>query len=93
MSSQPGNTRLSQLSRLIAALEEALSSGDPAIINTELAAAKSELEADPKFGDLTLFMSFVNWAELEGEPGAQTLLGVLKALAQQWHGLSFLGAL
>lgn len=86
-------SRISQLNRLVAVLEEALGSSDPAAIAAELAAAKTELEADPKFSDLTLFMSFTNWAELEGEAGAQTLLGVLKALAQQWHGVSFLGAL
>lgn len=84
-------SRISQLNRLVAALEEALGSGDPAIIDSELAAAKSELEADPTFSDLTLFMSFANWAELEGETGAAVLAGVLSALKQQLHGLVFLG--
>lgn len=91
-------SRLSQLTRLSAALLEAIATGDPATIDSELAAAKSELEADPKFGDLTSFMAPLgpnggNWAELEGETGAAVLAGVLSALKQQWHGLSFLGAL
>ncbi len=93
MSRQPGNTRLSQLARLSSALLEAISSGDPTTIESELADAKAELEADPKFGDFTSFMSFVNWAELEGEQGAATLAGVLVALKQQCYGLSFLNVL
>lgn len=86
-------SRLSQLTRLSAALLEAIATGDPATIDSELAAAKAELEADPMFGDLVLFMSFANWAELEGETGCAVLAGVLSALKQQLHGLVFLGAL
>lgn len=83
-------SRLSQLTRLSAALLEAISSGDPAIIVSELAAAKAELENDPKFSDLAMFMSFTNWAELEGEAGATMLAGVLTALKQQCYAFSFL---
>ena len=84
-------SRLPQLTRLSAALLEAIATSDPSTIDSELAAAKSELEADPKFGDLASFMSFANWAELEGEAGAATLAGVLTALRQQCYALSFLG--
>lgn len=83
-------SRVSQLTRLSSALLEAISSGDPATIDSELSAAKTELETDPKFGDLTNFMNFANWAELEGETGAAVLAGVLTALKQQCYALSFL---